>query len=321
MINATQGHASIEKKMPEAKQSSKALLNGSVFKIHNTQRRIRIDKEDEFSCFVDNDSYYTTEKYKLIYKGLINSVDSIENTELTNDELSENERRKEKKLKPLKYYDHFVEFSEVSSFHTYEYLDDYAYSLTKIYKRYINPIVHFRQSITELPKLDFETLQKERIYVSRTLFGRLINALPYENRLQFLLYSVEHFNESDLRKIPFSKAFPLLKEFVSTGIIQSGKHLIKSEELIKKHYLFNQENNIGFSYENEIESINKKETDFQIDNIFEQAELFRNTFEIDGDFDKLFSFDDLENNAADVKIFDKLFSKRAWPVDLNTEER
>lgn len=314
MINATAGHAEIDYPLAQTKDK----YNG-VFTIRNSKTRVSVSYNDEFTSIIDNsESDYYCEKIELLNKGYIKSVKTEEAKELTDGEKKDNEKRIKKKLKPLKYYIHKVHFEEAVPFKTHRFLDDYTYSLLKIYKRYVRPGRHFGRVITELPSVDFDTLKEERIYVDRTLFGRLINSMPYQNRLQFLLFIIEEFNEADLRKIPFSQAFPLLKDFVGTGIVEMGKYLIKAEELINDNKaIFKNNTNVGFAYEADLKPIvsnkkrEKKKEPFKIDIISEQVELFKNVFEIDNDFNELFSSNELNYKKADRELFDKTFNKRA----------
>src|ERR1700749_203086 len=321
LINATDGHA--EMVLPDKKPIDR---HDGFFQIRDHKTRIRIKQHDQFATIIDNfETSFNCEKIELYNKGFVKSIDVEIAKELNEREQRINYYRIKKKLTQYKFYIHTVKYEGASIFKKHSFLDDYTYSLLKIYKRYVKPARHFGRVITELPEVDFETLQKERIYVDRTLFGRLINALPYQNRLQFILFIIDEFKEADLRKIKFSAAFPLLKEFVNSGVIETGKYLIKSEELIERsREIFNGDLDIGFAYEDYL--INKSETQRskeipQIDYIKGQANLFRDVFNIDENFDELFTGEHLNYSKEDREIFDKTFNQRAWPVDLNTDYR
>lgn len=317
MINTLEDHAVID----SDNFSKTQRYNGSFF-IRNAQRKLRIGSGDSFCCFTGNkNAEYSSEKIELLSTGNVLDTITSEVDKLNDKEKALNEYRKKRKLSPLRFYNHRIKFNKAEPFKENKYLDDYPYSLVKIYKRYINPVVHFSKTLTELPTVDFETLKKERIFVDRTLFGRLINAMPYENRLQFMLYAVEEFGKADLREVPFSKAFPLLKDFVGSGIIQSGKYLVKSQELIIKSGIYDNYYQVGFAEESELEKINNDEDQSPYDNILEQSELFKNLFAIEDNFETLFSTVGMRVSSEDKKIFDRLFSKRNWPVDLNTDNR
>lgn len=61
-------------------------------------------------------------------------------------------------------------------------LDDYRFSLTKVY-RLSKPKMHFRRHYVNLPKIDFETLVSMQINATRTSVGILAEALPLSDRL------------------------------------------------------------------------------------------------------------------------------------------
>jgi hypothetical protein len=85
----------------------------------------------------------------------------------------------------------------------YNELDDYAYSLQRIF-RYQNPERQFRRTFTALETEDIVTLEKEWIFISRTILGRLINALPRLNKLEFVSQAILEFNTDDLRKVSYT---------------------------------------------------------------------------------------------------------------------
>jgi hypothetical protein len=58
-------------------------------------------------------------------------------------------------------------------------LDEYAFSLTKVY-RYGVPARHFRLPYLSLSEFDFKTIATGRVFWSRTATGLLLNALPQE---------------------------------------------------------------------------------------------------------------------------------------------
>lgn len=314
MINATAGHAHID--LPSNWQSNE---HKGQIAFRNINRNPRIKIEDEFISFKDNDHFsFISEKHILTTKGIISSIKTVEDNKLSDYERKVNEARANKKLPKLKYFNHEVEFKKGIPFTDYKYLDDYSYSLIKIYKRFIKPARHFSRSVTELPKIDYETLDKERIFVQRTMFGRLINALPYPNRLQFLLFAIETFNSPDLREVQLSRAFPFLKDFVGSGVIKMGHYLIKSQEMINNLKLFDQEFEVGFENNLTIEgSLNKLTGETNIDYINDQVYLFNQVFSISNNFEKLFSMDDI--NPVDTSVFEIAFRRRSWPVDLNTD--
>ena len=300
MINATNERAKID-----APIENKSKYDGK-FIIRNYLQELSIKSGDHFASF-----YNKKKDIKMLNKGLVKSVRVSLTTDYTQTEYKLRQRIIDQGKIPSSVFIHEIDFVETTNFHNYVFLDDYTYSLLKIYKRYLNPVKHFSNTVTDLPKVDFDTLDNERVFVDRTLFGRLINALPYENRLQFLLYSIDYFQEPDLTKVPFSEAFPLLKDFVESGIIKMGKYMIKAQELIRDNQdVF--KGNLDFIF---IDNNDRRYQTYN-DSLNEQAELFKSLFETSDNFNLMFSRDEVN---GENELFNSIFNRRAWPVDLNRE--
>ena len=71
-------------------------------------------------------------------------------------------------------------------------LNDFAYSLTKIYKHFDRPYYHFIRNYGVLKEIDYNTIISEDFYVSRTAVGRLINASHIKQRYAFIEYATSH---------------------------------------------------------------------------------------------------------------------------------
>ncbi|MBA4241485.1 MAG: hypothetical protein C0448_12225 [Sphingobacteriaceae bacterium] len=317
MINATENHAYLdltEDYDPRDKHEGK-------FIYRNQKEEISIKPGDHFASLTNSISLNSLDKKaQLFNKGIIENVYTIEDKSLTKREREINLARIKDGKKPIKYFRHTLDFTDAESFKTHKSLDDYSYSLLKIYKRYINPVRHFSRVVTELPKSDYETLELERIYIERTLFGRLINSIPYENRLQFILIAVNQFKKADFREIPLADALILLKDFVSSGLIKMGEYLIESQKLIKNNYeLFGDIEKVGFispDIFNSNEELKEDHLDLKTDYIESQSKLFNRLFEIDTDFDSLFSIAGFEIKQNEKMEFRKIFSESSWPIDL-----
>jgi len=316
MINATPGHAiyTFPSNWAESKHDGEFIVRS-----HTTD--LTLKKDDRFASFIEEPKAdYNSEKIIMANTGIFQKVESTP-TQPTNQEAAVNESRKRRGLTQFNYYLHNIKFTEGEPFTKFKFLDDYTYSLIKIYKRYLKPTRHFSRNITTLDKVDYETLQKERIFFERTLFGKLINALPYQNRLQFLLFSIDKFGKADLRDVKISDAFPLLKDFVGSGVISLGKTLINSNRLIQgMSDLFGDNADIGFADESELKK-RKGKNITRIDFLTPQVELFEELFSISDSFEDLFSQKELKTGTKDKELFNKLFRKRFWPVDLNTDNQ
>lgn len=256
MINATPGHAiyTFLSNWSEGRHDG-------TFIVRSHRTELNLKKDDLFASFIeDPKADYNSEKIVMANTGIFEKVESTP-TQPTNKEVAINESRKRRGLSQFSYYLHNIKFTEGEPFTKFKFLDDYSYSLLKIYKRYLKPTRHFSRNITTLDKIDFETLQKERIFFERTLFGKLINALPYQNRLQFLLFSIDKFGKADLRDVRISDAFPLLKDFVGSGVISLGETLINSSKLIEgMSEIFGDDADIGFSDEADLKKTRSGES-------------------------------------------------------------
>lgn len=326
IINATSGHSVIQ----EDTNNNETTRQGN-FVVRNTRPVSRLKQSDQFAMFIGNDdSIYRSERVQFFNRSNVEKVSTERSSDLTQEEIQGNERRTKRGLEPLQYFEHTVKYVDGDAFTQHKFLDDYSYSLLKVYKNYIDPYRHFSKKVTEIPKTDFRTLENESIYVARTLFGRLINALPFKNRLQYLIYCIEHFNQTDLRKIPFSQAFPVLKEFVGSGIIQTGNMLTSAQEMVDQASdVFGEHSEIYFGYDQDEEFLKlitengdagKIENFKAQDSLAEQAGKFEKVFALSEEFNDLFSEEGIEIDEERVKKFDKAFSKRAWPVDYNTRD-
>lgn len=309
MINATARHA-IFKPIGDWSKNK----HDGFFITRSQKSEPEISVGDTFISFTDSPKYSSVyEKYQMSSKGVIERITTQESA-LSDSEIANNNKRKQLGKPPLKFFSHVLNFKEAKPFNRNKYLDDYTYSLIKIYKRYLQPVRHFSRQITKLEKSDFETLEKEKIFYERTVFGKLINALPYQNRLEFILYSLKEFDKPDIKNIPISDAVPFLKKFVESGIIEIGKLLISSKEMINSlQDTFTNGIDIGFIDENIPGNKN-----FKVDLLIPQAELFENLFEI-SDFKSVYSSQVLTSLKPDLSRFNKLFGKRSWPVDINNE--
>lgn len=323
MVNGTSGHADIDIKRGNEKSEHDGVIS---YRVDSTNYRFKAG--DEFTAVSDNsEAEFVNEKVKLLNKGIISKTYEpipIKTKDLTALELKKVKYIKEKKGKNLIFYYHRFDFAQAENYKEYKFLDDYSYSLLKVYKRYIKPVRHFSKIVTDIGETDFTTLKNENIFISRTIFGRLVNSMPYANRLQFLLYCLEEFKTTDLRKVHFTKATPILKKFIGHGILDMGKYLTESVEIIKSNPdLFGDYRFVGFVEENDLLKFRtrplRSKAKLLVDNIYDQSLLFKNVFDYNKSFENLFSEEKFEIKKTVVEDFEKKFSKRPWPVDLNTD--
>jgi hypothetical protein len=190
----------------------------------------------------------------------------------------------------------------------YNTLKDLEYSL-KFVKSYNNPIVHFHQTIRTLEKDDFETINKGLIYMIRTVFGKIVNVLPRQNKLEFMLQSMDKFSTIDFKGKSLYDGYQFLLEYLDRRILQKGRLLMHSDNLLKSnfdHILPVEE--IGF--------IDPERTEGNI--LSEQADLFRKLFDSTSgnkSIDKILSWNNAPRDHVESR-FEKIFESQTWPIDL-----
>lgn len=186
-------------------------------------------------------------------------------------------------------------------------LADLEYSLKSIY-RYNNPKVHFHQQYRTLPEADFETITNGWIYSVRTVFGKLVNALPRQNKLEFMILSMNEFSTIDFKRVLLRDGLKFLNDYIERRILSRGKLLVETNRLIKTHLgdLLKSEE-IGF-----VNQDSEKENLLSI-----QSEIFSDLFKL-GDEQKLTTVlrESEQKNIETERRFDKLFDNETWPIDL-----
>jgi hypothetical protein len=249
-------------------------------------------KNDEFSTFA----------FKEI--GNILSVSKPITLDFTAAEAKENERRKKLGLRLLhkrKQYD--LKLNKTKTLSKNNKVNDLAFSLTSVYN-YKKPISHFQQQITVVNNDDFETIEKEMIYLSRTIFGKLINVLPFENKYEFAVMIGREKNNFNFKGIDFNLALDKLIIYIDERFLSRGELITNSMQLLKK---INQ--NVEFNV-NEVGFYNESLSSGNI--IAIQAEYFEELF-------KSFDIKKLKQKMVDKDInrFNELFKNREWPLYLN----
>lgn len=294
------------------------------FIIRNNYFETTIKEGDSFASLKkEKSNFLFYQEVKMLNKGVIQMIRNEPDDKLSKKEIELNQERINEGKEPLKYFNHNFFFQDGELFQKYSFLDDYAYSLLKVYKRFINPIRHFNRVVTQITNIDFETFEEERIFIERTLFGRLINSLPYENRLQFILLSINKYKTIELTEIPLNEALEFLKNFVSSGIIKMGSYIVETQKLINKNaFIFNNQTAVGFA-SNDISNEESRLTEASLikfaDYIGEQSKLFENLQIIEPNFISLFSSREFGQLNYEKLKFAEIFSKRLWPVDLTLD--
>ncbi len=143
-------------------------------------------------------------------------------------------------------------------------LDDYAYSLIKVYKHFDNPIIHFQQKYFRIYDQDFETISTGNIFLARTAFGKILNALPIEHINNFLSFYLDGDISRAFGGVDYVEGFRKLKVYVDHNIISHVTMLYESHDLMY-NLAPSEHRTIGFEAENGI-----------TDTIADQVKLSRN---------------------------------------------
>ena len=268
----------------------------------------RLNKDDSFITLNKNEEYFFQ------HFGFVSGNPKTE-------QLSESEARKVLKKfdQGLAYYKHIIPVKVEDTLTKDNLLDEYMFSLIGI-KNLADPYIHFRQKVTSLNPNDFETITNQWVYVSRTVFARLVNALPKENRLDFVLQSIAQFNTVDLREVSFQDAILFLRDYIDGNFLSQGRLLIGIKELLETQFATSEIpiNELSFiNPEEEYDVLSLGESYEANDKIIQQANYFKKLFEIDGNLgiiDKIFS--SISQNRQIEQRFNELFRNRPWPIDL-----
>lgn len=194
-------------------------------------------------------------------------------------------------------------------------LEDFAYSLEKIY-RYKKPSLHFRRPYIQLTKDDFNTLIDARIYWARTNFGLFINQLPEAHIFRFLSQLAETDPHVLLQRTGYVMLWKSLQNFINQeylsaayifeGIRQLIDKIDESTE-IKIDY-----SKIGISSDDEKDtpdSIKEQERRFsQFLNLFIDKESQINLFQ---EIESRLERENKENEA-----FENIFRGTSWPIQM-----
>jgi len=125
----------------------------------------------------------------------------------------------------------FIEISLVKKYEEEKILSEYIYSLKRI-TNFNNPQIHFRGKYNRLNKIDFDVIDKDEIYYTRTILGTIFNSLHKDHQEQYLLYLAENnpsllSNSGDL-----SENLNLITEYVKFAILKPAKYLTESDRIL-----------------------------------------------------------------------------------------
>lgn len=187
-------------------------------------------------------------------------------------------------------------------------LSDLEYSIKAVY-RFNNPIVHFQQQFRDLTRQDYDTIVKGLVYVTRTVFGKLVNAIPRQNKLEFMLQAMDHFSTIDFKDVDLYKGVDFLYKYIDKRILSRGRLLVSTKELMEEHLSdMLPTEKVGFFNPDNSKS----------DNLYEQANLFEQLFALESKSDvrKLIK-KSMSEDAQLEQRFLQIFKTETWPIDLS----
>jgi hypothetical protein len=186
-------------------------------------------------------------------------------------------------------------------------LSDLAFSLVTV-KQYANPFKHFSRSHQVIPPEDFETISKGLIYFARTAFGKIANALPYENRLELRLIILDRYPSDFDAKNNYPVLLEILSEYIERRILSRGKQLVainqKAQEIFRDDAFVKK---IAFGNENSIE----------VDFVYEHAKKFEWLFKNGKPEILTRIIQEVKVGSENESRFIRLFRNRAIPLNLD----
>lgn len=207
----------------------------------------------------------------------------------------------------IDYYEHYFRFEVKKILDENNKLSELEYSLPIIYN-YNNPEAHFQSQYRKIERSDFETIINGWVYATRTVFGKLINALPRQNKLEFMILAIDNFSIIDFRNISLLEGLQFLHKYIERRVMSRGKLLVASNKILKNQldtlpYL----DKIGF-----IDPGTNK-----IQNINSQAEIFSKLFLLEKEKSIENALKETINKNGELEErFQNLFKRYNWPINL-----
>jgi|GEM_PF-3565287 len=208
---------------------------------------------------------------------------------------------------PKERYQHTFGYEIRSKLENNNALNDLKYSLKVVYNFY-KPETHFSQQFRDINSDDYKTIVNGWIYTIRTAFGKIVNALPKQNRLEFMLFAMDEFKTIDFVKIPLIDGIEFLNSYVAKRILSRGKLLVATDKLIQsKLKTVLDPKQVGF-----VDEVTGNEK-----SIHTQALIFQKLQSLES---KITLTEYLSKSIGSNKElqdhFDKLFKRETWPIDL-----
>lgn len=203
---------------------------------------------------------------------------------------------------PEDTYQHYYNFYIQESVQENNLLSDMEYSIKDVY-RFNKPQIHFQQQFRALKEEDFETIVHGWIYKARTTFGKIINALPRVNKLEFMLEAMDEFSTIDFRDVPLIEGLEFLNDYLQRRILSTGRLLVEIDKILNNDFKdILPVEQIGFICPESVKG----------NLISEQSNYFKKILPIS---DSGWLTNEIIQPDLDDR-FQKIFAKETWPIDL-----
>lgn len=183
-------------------------------------------------------------------------------------------------------------------------LTDYIYSFPRVKHFDEGLYLHFSRKYYRLSDIEFDAIDKDEIFLSRTILGIALNAIHIDHRKAFAISLVEEYPTIIQNEYDNSKVLKLFYEYLDFAVIKPAKQLDTAysylEEMIESNIL----SEISFQGDKERpnQSIQK-----QVYLIQENIKRFESSVSSSREFES-----DKESSK-----FKKLFKNNPLPIDLN----
>ncbi|MCC6725952.1 MAG: hypothetical protein IT258_15700 [Saprospiraceae bacterium] len=111
-------------------------------------------------------------------------------------------------------------------------LDDFSYTLTRI-NRFKDPIWHFRRKYAHIEMEEFKAITNGELFVSRTVFGKLVNSLHKDHRLNFFRTLIDEKPELFFNPAEYLEAFRFLKAYLENNLFQHVEWLTQTYDMLQ----------------------------------------------------------------------------------------
>jgi hypothetical protein len=262
--------------------------------------RIRVSQGDNYILLSNQPHDFRFKEY-----GEVKHVADAVGLPYTQAEINENNRRARLGLAPIPPRNkHTVHISPKQQLQNINRFDDLVYSLLAV-KNYARPMAHFQRQYRGLSQIDYDTIIKDWLYVARTAFGKLVNALPNDVKLEFMLIVMRDFKTMNFTKLQYDDVFDKLEEYIEGHILSQGRLLIETERMLRE--IGAPAGKIGFYDEENLKT----------DLVQTQARLFQDLFAVDPGNTLIQEIKtEIERNEEERR-FDQIFKDRAWPLYID----